>query len=105
VYAQDNPLIYFDVSGLNAEECCYEYDWKCEKCIKRGPKRLNVDCFLGCIGRNSPALGSGAAFAGALFYYSHPVVGGVVVAIEAHAIYRFCYLPCKECPMMRLVNL
>jgi RHS repeat-associated protein len=104
-YGKNNPLSYIDSLGLKSEECCYEYNWKCHTCTKRGPKKLDMDCFSKCIADNFAPLGMGAAVGAGMIALGHPVLGGIVIVSGAHAIYRFCYLPCKKCPFIKLYNL
>ena len=104
LYCANNPVNYLDVLGLKSKECCYEYDWKCKKCIKWGPKKLDADCFLSCMAKNFAEYTIGGIAAYIMVRLSHPVLGGILIAAGLHHIYAVCYLPCIKCPFARLVN-
>ena len=102
LYVNDNPINLIDVTGLESDECCYEYSWGCKKCIKRGPKKLDLDCFKECLANYFPQYAIGGLAAAIMIRSGHVVRGGVLIGAGILHIYQVCYLPCKDCPPIKV---
>jgi len=103
-YAQNKPLKRYDPTGLISEECCYEWDWQRRCCLQKGPKKLDLNCFSGCLARNSSELLIGIGVGVGMIVIGHPVLGGVMFIAVAADVYVRCYVPCKSCPGAKVIN-
>ena len=98
------PLKCVDVAP---GECCYEYDWTKQCCVKSGPKTLDWGCFYSHCVANENLVPIAVAGITTICMLCSKQFGKAALAglITGNLVYHGCYLPCLKCPMMRLVNL